>query len=419
VSFVDHVRIRVRAGDGGKGAATMHREKFVPKGGPNGGDGGRGGSIVFVAEPGISSLAAYVRNRRHVAENAGPGGSNNRTGADSADVVLAVPVGTVVRDAATGELLADLARSNVRFVAAQGGRGGRGNTALKSVHDRVPNYAEHGEPGEERDLVLELHLVADVGLIGPPNAGKSTLLGAITRANPKIADYPFTTIDPGLGVSEYDGDRMIIADLPGLIEGASHGKGLGLRFLRHADRCAVLVAVVDLAADDPGGDLAAVVGEVEAYDSELADRIRVVVGNKTDLPGADLDDVAAWADERKVRFVAISAARGHNLEELRSALIEEVRSARAAGATPESFAVYRPAVEDRVAVVREGAAFRVSSERAERMVTQTPLDNARAVRRLQRRLRAMGVEDALRREGAHEGDEVRIGNVAFEWIPDA
>jgi GTP-binding protein len=417
-SFVDQVRIRVRGGDGGKGAATIHREKFVPKGGPNGGDGGKGGSIVLVAEPGLSSLAAYVRNRRHEAKNAGAGASNNRNGADSADILLAVPVGTVVRDADSGEMLADLARQDARFVAARGGRGGRGNTAMKSSQDRVPNYAEHGEQGEERDLILELHLVADIGLLGPPNAGKSTLLGAISRANPKIADYPFTTIDPGLGVTEHHDERFIVADLPGLIEGASQGKGLGLRFLRHADRCAVLAAVIDLAGSDPLGDLEAVVGEVQTYDAELAERVRIVVGNKTDLAAADLDDVSAWAERTGARFVAISAERGSNLEELRSIFAEEVQKAREAGATPESFVVYRPAVEDRVVVAREDRAYRVHSERVERMVAQTPLDNARAVRRLQRRLRAIGVEDALKREGAKEGDEVRIGEIAFEWIPD-
>jgi GTP-binding protein len=424
MSFVDQVRIRVRAGDGGKGAASFLRSKLEAKGGPNGGDGGRGGSVILVAEPGLGSLAPYVRNRLHRAKNASPGGPHNRFGADSDDVLLAVPVGTLVKDAETGELLADLAKSSSRYVAAVGGRGGRGNASLKSASDRIPNYAEQGEPGEERDLVLELHLVADVGLLGPPNAGKSTLLGAISRANPKIADYPFTTIEPGLGVVHVgplgtaDEERLIVADLPGLIEGASQGRGLGLRFLRHADRCGVLACVVDLAAADPVGDLSAVAAEVEAYDADLAERLRVVVGNKTDLTGADLTGAEAWAADRGARFVAISAAAGNNLDELRTVLGEEVARARDELGEPESFVVYRPAVEDRIVVAREGSAYRVTSERVERMVAQTPLGNPRAVRRMQKRLRSLGVESALKREGAKEGDEVRIGATAFEWIPD-
>ena len=425
MSFVDHVRIRVRAGDGGKGAATFLRTKLEAKGGPNGGDGGRGGSVILVAEPGLGSLQPYVRNRTHKARNAAPGGPHNRFGADSDDILLAVPVGTLVKDAETGELLADLAKPSARYVAAVGGRGGRGNASLKSSTDRIPNYAEQGEPGQEQDLVLELHLVADVGLLGPPNAGKSTLLGAISRANPKIADYPFTTIEPGLGVVSVgepgpasDDERLIVADLPGLIEGASQGKGLGLRFLRHADRCAVLACVVDLAGADPVGDLAAVAAEVEAYDVDMADRLRLVVGNKTDLAGADVQGASSWANDRGLRFVAISAATGNNLDELRALLRVEVARAREELGEPESFVVYRPAVEDRIVVAREGGAFRVTSERVERMVAQTPLGNPRAVRRLQKRLRALGVESALKREGAIEGVEVRIGNTAFEWIPE-
>lgn len=419
MSFVDHVTIRVRSGDGGGGAASFHRSKHVPKGPPDGGDGGRGGSVVLVAEPGLGSLAPYVRNRRHIAKNAGNGARNNMTGADSDDVVLAVPVGTVVKDAATDEMLADLAKPEARYVAAVGGRGGRGNQSLRSAKDRLPNYGEHGEPGQERDLVLELHLVADVGLIGPPNAGKSTLLGATTRANPKIADYPFTTIEPGLGVIDRGNERITMADLPGLIEGAAEGKGLGLRFLRHADRCAVLAVVVDTAGDDPLRDIEAVVGEVTAYDESLSQRVRVVIANKTDLAGADVSGAEAWAKENDAVFVAVSAAEETNLEALRDALFEQVRTVKDELGEPESFVVYRPAMEDRVVVMREGNAFRVTSERVERLISQTPLGNQRAVRRMQKRLRAMGVDAALLREGAKEGDEVRIGESALEWIPDA
>ena len=417
--FVDNVRVRVRGGDGGRGAASVRREKYVPKGGPDGGDGGRGGSVVLLADPSLGSLAPYARRRRHIAKGGGEGASNNRKGADGDGITIPVPVGTVVRDPSSGEIVADLARPGVEFVAARGGRGGRGNASLKSAHDRVPNFAEQGEPGEERDLVLELHLVADIGLVGAPNAGKSTLISSISRAHPKIADYPFTTIEPSLGVMESRDERFTVADLPGLIAGASQGKGLGLRFLRHADRCAVLAVVVDLAGADPIDDLASVVGEIGAYDAELAERVRVVVGNKTDLAHADVSGAAAWTAEQGARFVAVSAMTGANLDELKTVLGEEVRRAREEFGQPESFMVFRPAVEDRMMVAREDHAFRVRSERAERMVGQTPLNNPRAVRRLQRQLRSLGVEAALRREGAREGDEVRIGEVAFEWIPDA
>ena len=309
-----------------KGPASFRREKHVPKGGPDGGDGGNGGSIVFIADTQLGSLSPYVRRRRHEAKTGGDGGGNNRKGADGPDVRLPVPVGTVVSVASTAEVVADLAKPGAEYVAARGGRGGRGNAALKGPHDRVPNYAEPGEPGDEHELDLELHLVADVGLIGAPNAGKSTLLGAISRAQPKIGDYPFTTLEPGLGVVEVDEQRYTVADLPGLIEGASQGKGLGLRFLRHADRCAVLAAVVDLAGDDPVGDLAAVTGEVAAYDSSLAQRVRLVVGNKTDLASANVSGAEAWAAANGIRFVAISAEMGSNLDELRSTLARRGRA---------------------------------------------------------------------------------------------
>jgi GTP-binding protein len=266
--------------------------------------------------------------------------------------------------------------------------------------------------------VLELHLVSDVGLIGQPNAGKSTFLGAVSRADPKIADYPFTTIEPGLGVVEAGDERFVLADLPGLIEGASEGRGLGLRFLRHTERCAVLAVVVDLGADEPASDLAAVFGEVESYSADVASRVRVVLGNKTDLPAADPSRASTWAADHDMRFVAMSAAAADNVDDAVRVLADEVTRARAERGEAETFAVYRPVAQDRVRVTRENGAFRVHSERAERLVGQTPLANPRAVRRLQKQLRTIGVEAALRREGVQEGDEVRIGSIAFDYVPD-
>ncbi len=420
--FVDEVRIRAEAGDGGAGAVSFHREKHKPRGGPDGGDGGHGGSVVLVADAGLDSLAPYVRRRVQRATAGRKGEGNNRRGGDGDDLVLPVPVGTVVRDPKSGEVLADLAKHDVRYTLTRGGRGGRGNAAMRGRDDRVPNYAEKGGPGQTLEAVLELHLVADVGLLGPPNAGKSTLLAAISRATPKIGAYPFTTLSPGLGVvepaPETPGKRYVVADLPGLIEGASEGRGLGLRFLRHAERCGVLAVVVDLATEDPDGDLHGVLKEVEQYDPELATRVRVVVGNKIDLLEADTPTAERWAIERGLTFVAVSAALGTNVDELTGTLAAEVETARSERGEPESFAVYRPVAEDPIEIVREDGAFRVRNDRAERVVAQTSVDNPSAVRRLQKRLRSLGVEAALRRSGVEQGDEIRIGSVAFEYIPD-
>lgn len=418
--FVDEVRIRAEAGDGGAGSVSFHREKHKPRGGPDGGDGGHGGSVVLVADTDLDSLALYVRRRVQRATDGRKGEGNNRRGGDGEDLVLPVPVGTVVRDAIGGEVLADLAKPEVRYTLARGGRGGRGNASLRGRDDRVPNYAEKGAPGQIVEAVLELHLVADVGFLGPPNAGKSTLLAAISRATPKIGAYPFTTLSPGLGVVDRptDGDRFVVADLPGLIEGASEGRGLGLRFLRHAERCAVLAAVVDLGSEDPEADLRGVMREVEEYDLELASQVRFVVGNKIDLEDASTTSAQRWAEERELTFVAISAAQGTNVDELLDSLTDEVQKAREERGEPESFAVYRPVAEDPIEIIREEGAFRVRNDRAERIVAQIPLDNHSAVRRLQQRLRALGVEAALRRNGVKQGDEIRIGNVAFEYVPD-
>lgn len=416
--FIDEARVRFRAGDGGAGAVSFLREKHRPRGGPDGGDGGSGGSVVLVADDSVGSLAPFTRRRVERAAPGGKGRGGDRRGAEGEDLVLPVPVGTVVRERSSGEVLADLGRSGASYTVARGGRGGRGNAALRGRHDRVPNYAEQGEPGEEQDVVLELHLVADVGLLGAPNAGKSTLLGAISAAEPRIADYPFTTLVPGLGVVDRDGDRIVVADLPGLIEGASAGKGLGLRFLRHAHRCAVLAVVTDLAGGAAADDLETVVDEIATYDPELVYRVRVVVGNKMDLPATDPDPARRWAEERGVRFVEISAAAGTNVDELLPILFEEVAKAKAERGEPGSFAVFRPVVEDKVEVVREDDAFRVHSSRVQRAVEQTPMDNPRAVRRLQRRLKSLGVESELLRNGVEEGDEIRIGDIAFEYVPE-
>jgi GTP-binding protein len=291
VKFVDEVRIHVKAGDGGDGAVAWRREKFVPRGGPAGGDGGNGGDVVLVVDPQLSTLLDYRYVREHRARSGGNGMGSDMNGQDGEDLALRVPPGTVVKDAASGEVLADLAAAGERFVAAKGGRGGLGNMNFATSTNQAPRYAEDGTPGEERDLLLELKLLADVGIVGYPNAGKSTLISRISRARPKIADYPFTTLVPNLGVVSWRGERsFVVADIPGLIEGAHRGAGLGHQFLRHVERCRVLVHLVEGANPEPGrsprADLAAIDRELALYSPELARKPQIVAVTKVDLPEA-------------------------------------------------------------------------------------------------------------------------------------
>lgn len=404
--FVDLAKVRVQAGAGGAGSASLRSEPYTPRGGPDGGDGGRGGDVILRVDRSVFDLSWFSDHRRHPAGRGGPGARNKRTGAGGEDLVLRVPDGTVVRD--ERGMVADLVGPEASVVVARGGRGGRGSVSLSSPRNRVPRVAEKGEPGEEAELELELRLVADVGLVGAPNAGKSTLLAQLTAARPKIADYPFTTIAPNLGVAGGD-ERFVVADVPGLIEGAHEGKGMGLEFLRHVSRCRVLLYVVDLAAT-PLEDLSAVRAEVAAYDVELAGRPSLVVGTKTDLlvEGADLP---ADVD------VAVSGVTGEGMAELERRLRELVALAAAAEPERHAYVVKRPAREPFV-VRREGTGYRVSGPRVERWVAEVDVDDPSQVVALQRRLVRAGVERRLAEAGAHRGDEVLIGNRAFEFIPE-
>jgi GTP-binding protein len=405
--FVDRVRIRVRAGDGGAGSASIRREPFRPRGGPDGGDGGRGGDVVLRVDPSVFDLSAFLDRPHHRAEDGRPGGPNNRRGADGKDLVLPVPDGTVVRD--ERGLVADLVGPGAEVVVARGGRGGRGNASLASPRNRVPRVAERGERGEERWVELELRLVADVGLVGPPNAGKSTLLSRLSAARPKIADYPFTTLQPNLGVAEGDG-RFVVADVPGLIEGAHEGRGLGLSFLRHVSRCRVLVYVVDLSGD-PVGDLAMVRREVAAYDPELAGRRSLAVGTKADLLPDPLAPPPPGID------LAVSGVTGQGIEALVARIGELVEAARAEEPPRAPYVVVRPAREP-FTVRREGERFRVEGPSVERWVAETDFEDPGEVVELQRRLARAGVERRLQEAGARQGDEVVIGDRAFEFLPD-
>ncbi|WP_046318222.1 GTPase ObgE [Mycobacterium sp. UM_Kg1] len=434
--FVDRVVIHVRAGDGGNGCASIHREKFKPLGGPDGGNGGRGGSVVLVVDPGVHTLLDF-HFRPHISAASGKQGQgNNKVGAAGADLEIKVPDGTVVLDE-HGRLLADLVGAGARFEAAAGGRGGLGNAALVSRARKAPGFALLGEKGEARDLTLELKTVADVGLIGFPSAGKSALVSVISAAKPKIADYPFTTLAPNLGVVSAGEDTYTVADVPGLIPGASTGRGLGLDFLRHIERCAVLVHVVDCATAEPGrdplSDIEAIEAELAAYtptmqgDSvlgDLIDRPRAVVLNKIDVPEAlemaefVRDDIVA---ERGWPVFMVSTVSRVGLRPLTFALAEMVRDYRAA--QPEPVArrpVIRPVLagETGFSVEPDGdGGFVVRGTRPERWVHQTNFDNDEAVGYLGDRLARLGVEEELLRLGARPGCAVTIGDMTFDWEP--
>jgi GTP-binding protein len=424
-SFVDRVVLHVQAGNGGHGCVSILREKFKPLGGPDGGDGGRGGSVLLVVDSGVHTLLDF-HFRPHVKAENGKGGSgNNRDGADGGDLTLRVPDGTVVQTL-DGEVLADLVGAGTTHELARGGRGGRGNAALANTRRRAPGFAELGEPGDQMDVVLELKSVADVGLVGFPSAGKSSLISVLSAARPKIADYPFTTLVPNLGVVQAGADSFVVADVPGLIPGAATGKGLGLEFLRHIERCAVLAHVVDCAAleteRDPVSDVDAIEAELAAYGG-LADRPRVVVLNKVDVPEArDLADIVLGdLAGRGWPVFEVSAVSHEGLRELTFALARIVAEHRASQPAREpTRIVLRPhAIDDSgFSLEPQGdGSYVVHGAKPERWVRQTNFDNEEAVGYLADRLARLGIEDALAKAGAEPGCLVRIGTYEFDWQP--
>ena len=410
MSFVDECSVFAKAGRGGNGSSSMHSEPYKPRGGPDGGNGGRGGDVVVEVSRQTHDLSWLADHPHQSAGNGAAGRSSNRDGAMGKDAVILVPDGTVVFD--EEGLVADLVGENARAVVAAGGRGGRGNAALSNARNRVPRSAESGEGGEERRIRLELRTVADVGLVGLPNAGKSTLLSRLTAAKPKIADYPFTTLSPNLGVAGGD-ERFVVADIPGLIEGASQGKGLGHRFLRHVVRCRALVLVVDLAAKDPLDDLATLQLELAAYDPELSERPSVVAATKADL----VQDASVRARALGSDAIAVSSVTGDGLDELRTRL--RALADRAALAAPERkpYVVLRPG-RPPFTVTRDGDRFVVEGRGVERWVRDTDLDDEGEVAALQKRLVKAGVERQLAAAGARRGDEVMIAGHVFEFLPE-
>ena len=409
MTFVDELTVLARGGDGGHGSSSILREPYNPRGGPDGGDGGRGGDVVFEVATGVRDLASLADHPHLRAESGGAGGKRGRTGAEGEDLVIRVPDGTRVED--EHGLLADLVGEGSRAVVSRGGRGGRGNASLATSRDRVPKGAEGGERGEDKRLAVELRIVADVGLVGLPNAGKSTLLASLTAAHPKIADYPFTTLAPNLGVAGED-ERFVVADVPGLVEGAHEGRGLGHRFLRHVSRCRALVLVVDLAAPDPAADLAIVREELRAYDPSLASRPSLVVGTKLDL-APDVDSQTTLG----TGTFAISAVTGEGLDALREGIASLAHEAAEVAEERGAYVVLRPA-RPRFVVKKEGERFRVIGRGVERWVSETDLEDPEKLQRLQRRLVKEGVERELASAGARRGDEVMIGDVAFEYLPE-
>ncbi|MGH2641077.1 MAG: GTPase ObgE [Actinomycetota bacterium] len=409
MTFVDEVDVEVRAGRGGDGSAAMRSEPYKPKGGPEGGDGGRGGDVVFRATRNLHDLAWFADHPHLRAEPGTPGARARRDGGNGKDLVVPVPDGTVVFD--EQGLVADLVGEGAEAVVAKGGRGGRGNTRFAGPKNRVPRTAESGEEGEDRRLHVELRTVADLGLVGLPNAGKSTLLARLTAATPKIADYPFTTLTPNLGVAEAGDGRFVVADIPGLVEGAHEGKGLGHRFLRHITRCRALVIVVDLSSLDAPADLETVRAELRAYDPELAERPSLVVGTKADL----VEDPARAADA--IRGLPVSAVTGEGLELLATQL-EQLSRQGAAQLPPRApYVVLRPG-RARFTISREAGGWRVVGRNVERWVHETDLDDERALADLQRKLIKEGVERQLAKAGARRGDEIRISDRTFEFLPE-
>jgi GTP-binding protein len=413
MAFVDECVLYVTSGKGGDGSASMHSEPYKSYGGPDGGSGGDGGSVIVEVTAGVHDLSWLADHPHQRAPHGGAGRSSKRDGANGKDLVLPVPDGTVVWDGR--QLVADLVGVGSRAVIAQGGHGGRGNSLLASSRNRAPRTAEPGEGSEERTVKLELRTVADVGLVGLPNAGKSTLLSRLTAARPKIADYPFTTLTPNLGVAGGEGDRFVVADVPGLIEGAATGKGLGHRFLRHIVRCRALVLVVDLSAPDPAADLATLRAELAAYDEELATRRAVVVGTKADL----IDDPAEVAAALGGDVAVISSMTGDGVESLLKRLGLLAKEAAAAEPPRQPTVVLRPGRPRFTVKRRHDGAWEVQGRTIERAVMDTDLDDERQVARLQSRLKKEGVDKTLKSMGAQVGDDVYIRGRVFEYEPDA
>lgn len=413
--FLDRARLNVKGGDGGNGVISFRREAHVPRGGPDGGDGGRGGDVILRVDTGLTTLSEFRFRKAVSGADGGNGGGKNKSGHAGKDVVLRVPQGTLVVDRATGQRAADLVAADEEIVIARGGQGGRGNARFVSSVRRVPRIAEDGQQGDARDLELELKLIADVGLVGLPNAGKSSLLAALTRATPKIADYPFTTLTPNLGVARFDDRELVIADIPGIIGGAHAGAGLGEEFLRHVERTRLIVHVVDLGLEDPISDIATIDAELEAYGRGLSARPKIFALNKLDLFEAR-ERAPRTVKALGPTSVAISAVTGEHVDELMRRIFE--------GCPPRAVVSAAPPTERRIVftgggkdwtVAKEKDGYRVRGDRLERLAAGLDWTSSDAAAYFQRLLQRNGIEKELRRLGVKDGETVHIGAKDLEW----
>jgi GTP-binding protein len=416
--FIDESTIYVKSGKGGDGVVHFRREKYIPHGGPDGGDGGRGGNILIKVSQTLNTLHEFQHQHRFIAPDGKPGAKSNRTGHSAEDLVIHVPAGTIIYDAENSLVIADLINNDQEITICIGGRGGRGNARFANSRDQAPRVAEKGAPGEERNIRLELRLIADVGIIGVPNAGKSTLLAAVSNAKPKIADYPFTTLEPNLGVASLDDEStLVLADIPGLIEGAHQGLGLGFEFLRHIQRTRVLIHLLDGLAENPVLDFAQINSELALFDPDLAKKPQVVAVNKMDLPEVQgrWEDIQRKLKKKGISPLAISAVTGTNLRALLYKTLELLRETPIS--TPESTVpIYHPHTDPRnYEIHRMPDGWRIAGASIERAAAMTYWDNDDSVRRFQRILEALGIDDALRDAGVKEGDMVSVGDYVLEW----
>jgi GTP-binding protein len=418
--FIDEAEILVKSGKGGDGMVHFHREKYVPRGGPDGGDGGRGGDVVLHVVKTLNTLAAFRHTTRYAAEDGKGGGTNNKFGKSADELVVPVPPGTVVYDALSGELIGDLTVAEQRLVVCKGGRGGRGNPHFKNSINQSPRTAENGEPGEEKRLRLELKLIADIGIVGVPNAGKSTLLSVLTNAKPKIAAYPFTTLEPNLGVAEVDRETsVVLADIPGLVEGASQGVGLGFEFLRHVQRTRVLIHLLDGLSEDPLDDYAQINAELSLFDPDLGKKFQVVALNKIDQPevAARFKELKTKFKKQKVDLLPVSALARTGVRELLLKAAQKLAEVPPLEESAPSMPVYRPEEDPRAYTIsrEDDGSWRLHGVSIERAAAMTPWDQPGSVRRFQKLMERLGVDDALRKLGAREGDTITIGEYELEW----
>jgi GTP-binding protein len=422
--FIDRAKITIKAGDGGNGIVSFRREKYVAAGGPDGGDGGKGGDIIFEVDEGLRTLIDFRYKRKYVAESGENGGAARRTGRSGRDLVIKVPPGTVIKDAQTGRILADMVKPGQRTVVAKGGKGGAGNQHFATPTRQVPNFAKPGDPGEEYIAELELKMIADVGLVGFPNAGKSTILSIVSAARPKIADYPFTTLEPNLGVVRIDeGASFLLADIPGLIEGAHQGVGLGFDFLRHVERNRMLLHVVDVAGvdgRDPVEDFEKINEELRLYDPKLAERPQVVAANKTDLPQGmeNLERFRSAVEAKGYKVFPISAASNTGVMELMQYIAAQLKELPEAAplADEGKEVIYRTEEEEPFTIRKEGNVYIIEGSWIRKVVGSTNFAVYESLQYFQRSLRSKGLIDALEQMGINEGDTVKIYDIEFEYM---